>query len=182
MTIMVALRHYYANERAVSFAFIVFATLSMLVGAALLLQANRLVASAIGIPLVIVGIVLAIGGVGYLRQVTAKEARALPLLQQEPSQYKREEMEAIRTTAKRYRIYRGVETTLLLTAIALAFFGAQSARSTMLGVGLGLALAACGAFTIDSFGAYHTALYEREIARFDPGPVSRFSLGSLELH
>jgi hypothetical protein len=166
MTITDTLRHYYSSERAVSYAFIVFATLSIVIGGLLVLRA-RGPASAIGWPLLAIGVVLAIGGGGYLHQVTARQQRALPLLQRDAPAYQRDEAEVTRTTALRYRIYRGVEATLLLIGVALALTGAHAARSTLLGIGLGLAIEALGAFTIDSFGAYHTAVYEREIARLD---------------
>jgi hypothetical protein len=167
MAIVEALRGYYSSERAVSYAFIVFATLSLLVGGLLVLRARR-PASAVAWPLMGVGLVLAIGGVGYLRQVTDKQQRSLPLLERDPAAYKREESASIHTTATRYRVYRGVEVSLLLVGVAMALYGAATMRATILGIGLGLALEALGAFTIDSFGAFHTATYGREVALFAP--------------
>jgi hypothetical protein len=167
MTIGDALRTYYSNERAVSYAFIVFATVSMIAGGLLVLGARR-PASAIGWPLVAVGLLLAIGGAGYLRQVTQKQERALPLSERDPSAYQREESQSIQTTATRYQMYRSVEVALLLVGVALALYGAAALRGLWLGVGLGLAIEALGAFSIDSFGAYHTATYKREVAIFEP--------------
>jgi hypothetical protein len=164
MTITYALRQYYSNERAVSYAFIAFATLSIVVGGLLALR-PRPPASGIAWPLLALGIVLAVGGGGYLRQVAAKQQRGLSLMERDPAAYQREEADSLRITATRYRIYRGVEATLLIIGVAIALHGARAARSTLMGVGLGLALEALGAFTIDSFGAYHTAIYEREVAR-----------------
>lgn len=161
------MRAYYRGERTSAFV-IGGIGLAGAAGGAALLTRDSDFARGLGVPLVALGGLEAIGAVVYAFEVDAEVDRYSSLLVRDPAGYRRVELDHIEGTTQRFAGYRLAELTLTLAGIGAATYGFVADRDAWKGAGLGVAAMAAPLLVIDTINQSRAVSYRERVRAMKP--------------
>lgn len=161
------MREYFAGEKRESFVFIAAGVASLGVGIPLVIE-GRDVGRPMSVPLMAVGLVHLVLGVGLLVRTPGQVSHLADQLQREPSAWKEAEGKRMRGVMGGFQLYRLVELTLGTAGAFMAGIGYVRESPAACGVGLGLLIEAATLLALDFFAEERGRKYSALIADFIP--------------
>ncbi len=161
------LRAYYGSEKTEAFVFVGLGALSAAGGGLLLTQRGDF-SKGLGAAVLGLGVLEAVGAVGYAFAVDAKSADYSRRLAEDPVAFRRDEAAHIHGTNSRFVFYRLAEAAVFLGGAGAAAYGFASGKDAWKGAGIGVAAQAAVLFTLDSIGNARAHAYENELRDTSP--------------
>jgi hypothetical protein len=158
---------YYEGERTSAYVATALGVVAAGAGGFLVTRSSDF-ARGLGWPLVALGALEAIGGIGYAFAVGGEIDHYSALLARDPAAFQREEAAHIAGTTSRFVYYRVTELVLLLGGAGLATYGFATKRDAWAGAGVGLASIALPIVIMDTINNTRAGRYADTIHRFKP--------------
>jgi hypothetical protein len=144
---METISNYFSAERAESMLFIAVGALALAASAYFLLVLRKPFFNGMAITLSVVAALQMIVGITIYQRSPADTARVQKMVQSAPQQIKSDEVPRMQTVIRNFRIYLGVELSLLILSIAVMAFSAPA--GFMRGAAVGLAIQAVFTAALD---------------------------------
>lgn len=161
------MREYFEGETRESFAFMGFGAAALGAGLPLFVLHGD-VGRPLSIPLMAVGLVELVLGIGLWVRTPAQVERLSAQLHDDPAGYQEAERKRMRAVMGGFQLYRAIELTLATTGVFMAGLGWVKGEPTVLGVGVGLGLQAVVLLALDHFAEGRGNRYAALLADFRP--------------
>jgi hypothetical protein len=166
-TIESDLHSYYGGERSSAYIAAGLGAASAGVGGVLVTRDSDF-ARGMGWPLLGLGAIELIGGIGYAISVNAEIDHYAELLHRDPVAFQREEVAHIRGTTSRFVFYRLTEFAFLAAGTGIAIYGFASDKDAWKGAGIGIAAFALPLVVIDTINDARAHRYLRDLEQMRP--------------
>ncbi len=164
------MRHYFRGELDLASAALGLGAGSGYIGGALLAKATD-ASRAAAVPILTVGLVELIIGVGLFARTGAQVSELDAQLRSDPDRYAREESERLRGVIARFGLFRTVEALLLVAGAGTAGLGAVLDEDRAIGAGLGVGVQAGVILVLDALAEARAERYLESIERFRVVPT-----------
>jgi hypothetical protein len=167
------MRSYYDGEKLSAYGFGGFGVVAAGVGGFALTRDGDF-AKGLGVSLIALGGLEAIGGAYYAFAVDAEIDRYSSLLARDPAAFRRDELAHIHGTTSRFVAYQIFEASLALAGVAAASYGFATDRDGWKGAGIGVTAVALPLFVVDWVNNRRAAHYEERLRAFQAtlAPIS----------
>jgi hypothetical protein len=159
------LHHYFGGEKREGIAFMSVGAPAIVLGGALLAQDNE-IGRGVAYPLLAIGVIELLAGVIVYTRTDRQVARLDAEFAKNPQAMRDAELKRMRRVNREFVFLKWLESSLMLSGVALAAVGAGTGHQQVLGAGLGLSLQSVAMLTFDGFAALRALPYTRSLERF----------------
>lgn len=158
---------YFTSEKNLSILFIILGSIGIITAIVFFLSLKTSIYKGIAIPLLVIAIIQLIAGISVYKRTDMQRKDIVYKLDMNFSEIKEKEIPRIETVVKSFKIYRFVEVALFIIGLVLILMYKNNVdKSSIFGIGIGLAIQAAIMFAGDSFAAKNAKVYSEGLKAY----------------